>query len=41
MIEYLVMVPLAYVVGSIPFGLLAGKLVAKVDIRDYGSGRLA
>ena len=40
MIEYLVMVPLAYVVGSIPFGLLAGKLVAKVDIRDYGSGKI-
>lgn len=40
MIEYLVMVPVAYVVGSIPFGLLAGKLVAKVDIRDYGSGKI-
>jgi glycerol-3-phosphate acyltransferase PlsY len=34
------MVPLAYLVGSIPFGLLAGKLVAKVDIRDYGSGKI-
>ena len=40
MIEYLVMIPVAYVVGSIPFGLLAGKLVAKVDIRDYGSGKI-
>ena len=40
MIEYLVMVPIAYIVGSIPFGLLAGKLVAKVDIRDYGSGKI-
>ncbi len=39
MIEYLVMVPASYLVGSIPFGLLAGKLVAKVDIRDYGSGK--
>jgi len=39
-IEYLVMVPVAYAVGSIPFGLLAGKLVAKVDIRDYGSGKI-
>jgi glycerol-3-phosphate acyltransferase PlsY len=39
-IEYLVMVPIAYMVGSIPFGLLAGKLVAKVDIRDYGSGKI-
>lgn len=40
MIEYLLMVPAAYLVGSIPFGLLAGKLVAKVDIRDYGSGKI-
>ncbi len=40
MIEYLIMVPVAYLVGSIPFGLLAGKLVAKVDIRDYGSGKI-
>lgn len=40
MIEYLIMVPIAYLVGSIPFGLLAGKLVAKVDIRDYGSGKI-
>ncbi len=40
MIGYLVMVPIAYLVGSIPFGLLAGKLVAKVDIRDYGSGKI-
>jgi glycerol-3-phosphate acyltransferase PlsY len=39
-IEYLVMVPIAYLIGSIPFGLLAGKLVAKVDIREYGSGKI-
>jgi glycerol-3-phosphate acyltransferase PlsY len=39
-IEYLVMVPISYLIGSIPFGLLAGKLVAKVDIREYGSGKI-
>ena len=40
MTGFLIMVPIAYLVGSIPFGLLAGKLVAKVDIRDYGSGKI-
>ena len=28
----------SYVVGSIPFGLLIGKLVKGIDIRDFGSG---
>ena len=40
MIEYLIMVPVSYLIGAIPFGLLAGKLVAKVDIREYGSGKI-
>ncbi|MCL0105423.1 glycerol-3-phosphate 1-O-acyltransferase PlsY [Dehalococcoidia bacterium] len=28
----------AYLVGSIPFGLLIGKIIKGIDIRDYGSG---
>lgn len=28
-----------YLVGSIPFGLLAGWITRGVDIRDYGSGK--
>ena len=39
-IYYLVMVLVGYLIGSIPFGLIAGKLVAKIDIRDYGSGKM-
>ena len=37
---YLILIPLGYLIGSIPFGLIAGKLVAKIDIRDYGSGKM-
>ena len=28
----------AYLVGSVPFGLLIGKIIKGIDIRDYGSG---
>ena len=28
----------SYAVGSIPFGLLIGKLIKDIDIREYGSG---
>ena len=36
--DYWWLVPLAYLVGSIPWGLLVVRLVSRVDIRDYGSG---
>lgn len=38
MIEYIVFVPLGYLLGGIPFGLIAGKLFGGVDVRDHGSG---
>jgi len=31
---------LSYLVGSVPFGYLAGRLVAGVDIRRHGSGNI-
>ena len=30
----------AYLLGSIPFGLIAGKLTKGIDIRDHGSRNL-
>ncbi len=37
--QYAVVVPLAYLVGSIPWGFLLLHWFLKVDIRAYGSGR--
>src|SRR6478735_7267627 len=31
---------LAYILGSIPFGLVVGKLGYGIDIREHGSGNL-
>ncbi len=39
MIPYLVMIPVSYLLGSVPFGLIIVRLVKRVDIRDYGSGK--
>ncbi len=39
MTDYLILVPIAYLVGSVPFGLIAGKIATGTDIRDYGSGK--
>jgi len=30
---------IGYLLGSIPIGIIVGKTKAKIDIRDYGSGR--
>ena len=31
-------IPLCYLMGAIPFGLLVARLVRHVDVREYGSG---
>jgi len=37
--EFLAAVVVAYLLGSIPFGLIIGKLRSGVDIREHGSGK--
>ena len=38
MIGYLLLVPAGYLLGSAPFGLIAGLLLRGIDVRKYGSG---
>lgn len=40
MYSLFVIVLLSYLAGSIPFGLLVGKLAKGIDIRKYGSGNI-
>lgn len=37
---WLILCSVAYLIGSIPFGFLAGKLLHKTDIRSGGSGNI-
>jgi len=36
--QYVVVAVASYLIGSIPSGWLAGKLMRGIDVRDYGSG---
>ena len=38
--KFVAVVVLGYLLGSIPFGLLVAKRWARVDIRQYGSGKI-
>ncbi len=35
---YLIAIPVAYLLGAIPIGVLAGRLSRGIDVRRYGSG---
>ena len=37
--QYALVLPIAYIVGSIPWGYLITMIVRGVDVREYGSGR--
>lgn len=39
-LKYLFIAIIAYLLGAIPFGLMLGSRMAKVDIRKYGSGNI-
>jgi len=38
--KFIAAVVIAYLLGSIPFGLIIGKLKGSVDVRKYGSGKV-
>lgn len=40
MTETIIIIVLAYLLGSIPSGLIIGKLFYQIDIREHGSGNL-
>jgi len=37
--SFVAVVVLGYLLGSIPFGVIIGKRMAKADVRQYGSGK--
>ena len=38
-VQFAGVIILGYLLGCIPFGVLIGRRFAKVDVREYGSGR--
>ena len=39
-IKFIIVGAVGYLLGSIPFGFLVSRRMAKVDVRQYGSGKL-
>ncbi|MBP3852153.1 MAG: glycerol-3-phosphate acyltransferase, partial [Erysipelotrichaceae bacterium] len=40
MVKTILCLVLGYILGSIPFALVIGKVFFKTDVRQYGSGNL-
>ncbi|MBT9162240.1 MAG: Glycerol-3-phosphate acyltransferase [Dehalococcoidia bacterium] len=38
-LQLMVIIPLSYLLGAIPFGLIIGQLARGIDVRQYGSGK--
>lgn len=38
--DYIIFGIIAYLLGSIPFALIIGKIGYKIDVREHGSGNL-
>ena len=38
--KFAITIILSYLLGSIPFGVVIGRLFANVDVRNYGSGKM-
>ena len=38
-VDYVIFIALGYLIGSVPFGLIAARLASGVDVRDFGSGK--
>jgi glycerol-3-phosphate acyltransferase PlsY len=38
--KFIYVIIMGYILGSIPFGLLVSRFQAKVDVRQYGSGKI-
>ena len=40
LLKFLAAIVAGYLIGSIPFGVLIGRRFAKVDVRNFGSGKM-
>lgn len=40
MLNAILVILASYLIGSIPFGLIVGKIWANLDVREYGSGNI-